>query len=258
MNELKIVVENGKLKSCCTLEEKVVLPENQGIIFVFGDHSFDECKNMNELVLPEGVKEIGVFDISQPFTIWIPDTVEDADCLFINEEKMDSIVCSEKIALKICSGKLGSLAPMSGHRTLLNIKEGAKSYKVLISESYSSTMKLRCSLPSDGENFNFQEYDEILNNNKKYKLVPQERILAILCRLTYPKELEENYKKDYITFICKNIKKAIPVIIEHDDKNMLKLVFEIGAVTDKNKKDVIKMVSESKNDQLMEEIQSWL
>ena len=71
-----------------------------------------------------------------------------------------------------------------------------------------------------------------------------------MYRLRYPIELDASYRDEYIA-ICQNgIKKIISIAIEENDAEAIVLLFKAGAVLEKNKKAMLKLLAASANENI--------
>ena len=102
-----------------------------------------------------------------------------------------------------------------------------------------------------GKDIDYSKYDSfILNGAKRFKLNAEGKLRAAMYRLRYQNELDASYRDEYITICQKGIKKIIPIAIEENDAEVIVLLFKVGAVLEKNKKAILKLLAASSNEKI--------
>ena len=99
-----------------------------------------------------------------------------------------------------------------------------------------------------GEDIDYSKYDSfVINGAKRFKLNAEGKLRAAMYRLRYQNELDASFRDEYLAICQKGIKKIISIAIEENDADAIVLLFKVGAVLEKNKKAVLKLLSASSN-----------
>ncbi|MBU5472412.1 leucine-rich repeat protein [Roseburia sp. MSJ-14] len=83
----------------------------------------------------------------------------------------------------------------------------------------------------------FREYDKLLETGK-YNVDLTTRVEMAAARLSYPIELEENAKKDYILFLKKHLEQAANIFLQSEEQEKLRWLAETF-VTTKEEMDIL-------------------
>lgn len=203
------------------------------------DFSFHNNKSLQKVYLHDRVKSIGykafdtttllIMDVQGKWDLSkIPDTQTELSVVINKRDNHNEI--SEKIIACI-NGKAIQKDP-------------------LYVEAWNSLEELN--LISNGS-IDYNKYDSfILSGSKKFKLSIGGKLRAALYRLIYPVELDSTYKNEYISICQKGIKKLIPIAIEENDPEAIKILFEVGAIPEKDKKSILKLLASTPNDDIKE------
>ena len=98
------------------------------------------------------------------------------------------------------------------------------------------------------EDIDYSKYDSfVINGAKRFKLNAEGKLRAAMYRLRYQNELDASFRDEYLAICQKGIKKIFSIAIEENDADAIVLLFKVGAVLEKNKKAVLKLLSASSN-----------
>ena len=231
-------IENGKLKRFCGLGGHVIVPDTVKCIDTW---AFRDCTTVTGVTLPNGLEKIdeeAFFNTSiQGNSILLPDT--------LIELKNPGFTTNALLRMT-----LDNAAALSGRsfrkiNILLTLRTGQQ--LVLCGNSY-----VKYNLEGFGETgFDWQKYDiNIINNGPEFKMTTPYRYRAMLYRMLDPEGMTNDVRECYIALLTKDAKKIIPIAEEDNEPEFVNLLIDIGAINNKNRKAVIKLLTASENPEI--------
>lgn len=207
-----------------------------------------------KIIIPEGTKELNIHDDKlsidvEKQVIVVPNSVNSILCF----EPFFRIECEKAFLLKCCNGDVeyNGFSASSCSFCLINILD--ENQKLLLPVSSSVKFEFQSSLPTNGEKLDFKAYDIHLAENKSgHKYKQKERLWAMMLRLLYPVELEEDNKNIFVLHLTKNIKKVFSELAEEVDEKVITFLIDLGIINKKNRKSVIEIAEELGNEKWIE------
>lgn len=205
----------GMAFSHCKSLASITLPDS---VTTIGERAFRYCAFLESITLPEGVTTIGkwVFSGCNLQAVILPQR-------FYSELK--HILQDENLGVALKNGENWNFYAYAGKErhyiTTSNM------------EDYVYTGK-------------WSEYDlELINNGPVYKYRAPARLLGMLGRLAEPVELTEENRALHMEYLTKNAKKLVALAESINCPAIVRLMFELGIVNDKNKKALVKLIEAS-------------
>lgn len=221
-------IEADAFNSCIALEQ-VEIPDSVRELC-----GFEDCEKLNPVKIPAKLKKIGNFKGCKKFThLMLPAGVEAPWGGF--EKKM--LIHSAKLFSSPWEpNKQGSNLWAQAPVIFSIGTEEKLEYKILLCEPFE---KLKA-FDKKG-NLNRKTYDALLCG-KDLKLAAPFGTLAMLYRLRWPQELEEERRQLFIAQITKDLKKIAPFVNLCPEDGLISVLEEIGALTAKNKKTILPLM----------------
>lgn len=222
------IIEREAFANCSALEN-VDIPDSVQVLW-----GFVNCEKLNPVKLPARLKKIGRFDGCKKFThLMLPAGVEAPWGGF---DKKLLVHAADLFATpwepKKQDSNLWAQAPV-----IFSIgADGKAEYKVLLCQPFE---KLKA-FDKKG-NLSWKTYDALLCG-KDLKLAAPFGTLAMLYRLRWPQELEEERKAQFTAQVTKDLKKIAPFVNLCPDDGLIAVLEEIGALTAKNKKTILPLM----------------
>lgn len=254
----------------CTSLTSVRIPDN--ITFI-GEDAFFDTPFLNNL--PGDLKRSGryLFNYAgEESNVEIPQGVEViCDCAFAGNEKLTSVVLPKGIAVinpdsfKNCKNLLeykifyrhesGLVPDIPGFGYVFislldqDSRQIGKLFLLDLKKDMPYTEFLRRLM--SGRVNHLSEYDALFSSSDEV-IIRKSR--AALCRLQFPLELEEKYKKEYINFLQNNAQFTISCLIKEGDIAFISLMAEFGLIP----KDGINTLIDQANELSSREILAFL
>ncbi len=239
--------------SVCTSLTDVII--QKGVISI-GSCAFKSCHSLKSMTVPEGVTSIGrraFADCCSLTSVTIPESVTSiGDSAFCGCSSLTSVTIPESVTdigdeafceceLQIVNAAKPLTSKVTGKGSFCLIIPGETPQYL----SYSAKAN-QDNLTDFGSGKNWTAYDlELINNGPKYKYPMHVRLFGALGRLLNPMELSEENHAMFIELLNKNAKKLVPLAEMIGDGELIKALFSIGILDDKNIKAVKKLLAES-------------
>lgn len=259
----------------CTALEEIILPDT---VTKISQRAFGGCTALSRINLPMGLKTIEADAFNSCIAleqVEIPDSVREL-CGFVDCEKLEPVKIPAKLKkignfrgckkfthlmlpagveapwggfdkkMLIHSAKLFS-SPWEPNKQDSNLwaqapvifsigTDGKLEYKILLCYPFE---KLK-TFDKKG-NLNWKTYDALLCG-KDLKLATPFGTLAMLYRLRWPQELEEERRQLFIAQITKDLKKVAPFVNLCPEDGLIGVLEENGILTAKNKKTILPLM----------------
>lgn len=242
-------IESEAFRNCGKLE-KIRIPEG---VQQLGSSAFSACTSLSELSLPESLKTIpqgmayectalkrvrmsqkllaveggAFYGCSRLSYLLIPETIR----------KMDSVI--SKSAIFVPKLTFDSYRAATQSRYWAN---GSALYTMALPQIPAFRILLNDKIGNfvfdKKNNFSMTAYDSVLEANDA-KLSASLQALAMLYRLKFPAELTAVRKTAFTAVVCKQVKKIAPYISAVPEDDLITLLENIGAVTQKTKKSIL-------------------
>lgn len=105
----------------------------------------------------------------------------------------------------------------------------------------------------DGNVFDFVEYDSLFETITKSK----DKILVATDRLKSAIQLVPLYREKYLTYLRRNAKKAVEVVVEFDDLSGLNTLAELNVFTGKNIDSIIELANKAKKPEILSYLMNY-
>jgi hypothetical protein len=226
-------------------EPNVFLPDGINII---GNQAFSNNTKLISLIISEGVTEIckGSFEnCSNLSSIFIPESVATIESgAFQNCNNLKSVIISSE-GLNICPGMFSSKAQIRiyfPHKTrpFSFFTDGLFERQTLFDHSNKLIENLlgfaKANYPLEPKLMKLCEYGMINNLSQYDSLVFAMNSIVIwkvyiaICRLEYPIELNEEYRKKYIYYLKNNADLFMPEFINDGDIESISILAENLAI----------------------------
>lgn len=194
--------------SACENLEKINIPARLKKI-----GNFDGCKKITSLILPKGV-ELPYFGFGKKMLIHYTATFERP---WQAKEKNPRLWSETPVVLTIGTGD-------------------TVAYKILLCDKFEKLVAF-----DKKGNLSWKTYDALLCGSD-LKLAAPFGSLAMLYRLRWPQELEEGRRELFIAQVTKDIKKLAPYVNLVPGDGLIKVLEQIGALTEKNKKTLLPLM----------------
>lgn len=212
----------------CTLMEEIVIPDS-----VSAFDGFSNCTSLKRINLPAAVKEFSSNAFFKckalPFLRIPVNTTPGSPYCFL----MSTLLVMEKHFSAPSAAIVDDTIRFLTATTLLTIDGNVPCRMVFVPRQNMGSSRMH--------SFSWSIYDDSLVCNS-VKLPVTLQTLAMLCRLRWPVELPENVRSIYTENVCKNVKKIAPYVTLFSQDSMIPLLEEIGALTDKNRKNLMPLM----------------
>jgi hypothetical protein len=201
-----------------------VIPESVNAI---GEQAFWFCRNLTYLVIPRGIKQIGVEVFYQCYRLELGVYYhhEPSAHLSIRGYRNKYIYLLNEKQQKI--GKIYYLD--EGYWGLLKQHTQAE-----IEEEFASRLM-------SGLVDHLSEYDALFSSSNEIVI---RKARSAICRLEYPLELLDKYKKEYTNYLSKNSELIIPFMIKKGDIAFIGTMVNLGAIPSENISDYVDLANE--------------
>lgn len=196
------------------------------------------------VVLPDDISEIctGAFVCSIVKEVHIPSSVTT-----IGEEAF--VGCSQLVRLSV-----GFAEPENGANfAIIYIPENKMNQYDYSGEDIRNQYLDCIRVNSSGSVFDFVKYDSLFETIKTSK----DKILVATDRLKSAIQLVPLYRDKYLTYLRKNAKKAVEVVVEFDDLSGLNTLAELDVFTGKNIDDVIELANKAKKPEILSYLMNY-
>ena len=198
-----------------------------------GVRAFERCRSLKSIMIPEGVISIckgAFFECRSLTSVTIPESVTDIGDEAFCECELQIVNAAKPLTSKV-TGK-GSFCLIIPGETPQYLSYSAKTNQDNLTDFWAGR--------------NWVAYDlELINNGPKYKYPMHVRLFGALGRLLNPVELSEENHAMFIELLNKNAKKLVPLAEMLGDGELIKAIFSLGILDDKNIKAVKKLLAES-------------
>lgn len=222
-------INNSAFQDCSSLKRVTI----SGNVTTIDFNAFQNCTSLTDVTIPEGVTKIGdeaFSGCSRLTNITIPESVEDIGYGAFERCGLQTVYSSKPLT---------SEATRKSSFCLLILGEATQHL------AYSSKV-YEDNLTDFGSGKDWTAYDlELINNGPKYKYPMHVRLFGALGRLLNPMELSEENHTMFIELLNKNAKKLVPLAEMLGDGELIKAIFSLGILDDKNIKTVKKLLTES-------------
>lgn len=228
--------------------------EIPGSVREIGDEAFNGCTSLSQVNIEEGVKVIGngTFEnCSSLLGIQIPSSVTEIGLgAFWNCKSLTFLVIPKGIkvigeeAFTRCEGlEIGIYyhhdpsepSYTQGLRNkyvyLLNGVNQRIGKLYILDEKTSKPEEEFSSRLISGLVNNLSEYDAIFSSIDE---IVMRKSRSALCRIEYPLELLDEYKKSYITYLKKHAAMLVPFLIEKGDIASISILARVGVIPQEN------------------------
>jgi hypothetical protein len=242
-NEVEIIGPNAFEN--CSQVTSVDIPGNVTIIAYF---AFLNCKNLVSVVICEGVRLIsnGAFAGCTNLTsINLPIGVRD-----IYEDVFDG--CNRLEINLYYNHKLSEPSFMKGLRNqyinLLDEENRRIGKLFILDEKTNNPDKEFSSRLMSGQINNLSEYDAIFPFIDEIVI---RKARAALCRLEYPLELLDEYKKGYINYLLQHVDLIIPFMIKVGDVTSISTLANVSAIPTENINNYIETTNKNSQTEIL-------
>ena len=188
---------------CCSTLSSIHIPDS---VIEIDWEAFSGCNRLTSVVIPKGVKKIewDAFRGCKEISIHYHHE--------ISEPSSIRGLCNKYI-------------------NLLDEKNRPIGKLFILDEKKDNTEKEFASRLMSGMVKHLSEYDELFSSSEEIVI---RKVRAAICRLEYPLELLDEYKKKYITYLHRNAAIIIPVLINVGDITTISMLAGVGAIPPEN------------------------
>lgn len=221
-----------------------------------GGGAFCGCTNLASVTIPSSVISIGnsaFFGCTNLTNVTIPgNVISIGNSAFYNCSNLTSVTIQayvKSIGARAFSGC--PLQIVSSPQTLTSRTADNRSFGLILTGEKAEYRAYSAKTDTDNVSefvvkASWTAYDlELINNGPKYKYSLPARLLGALGRLLNPVELSEENRAMFIELLNKNAKKLVPLAEMLGDGELIKALFSLGILEDKNIKAVKKLLAES-------------
>jgi hypothetical protein len=236
-------------------EQNIILPDD---IEVIGENAFAECVNLISVKLPDRLKTIEAYAFANCISLTslnLPDSMNGIGWgAFWSCNKLPFLIIPKGIksideAFQWCEElEIGiyyhhvSSEPSSiqgfwnKYIHLLDDEEKRIGKLFILDENTDNPGFEFVSRLLSGVVMNLSEYDELFSSIADIVI---KKASAAICRLEYPLELLDKYKKGYITYLKKHAALLLPYLIKIGDVNAINIFGKVDAIPQENLCDYI-------------------
>lgn len=216
-------------------------------------YTFQRCTALQQIRLPAALKKLPrsmVYGCTALKQITLPETIEEieygtlAECtnlayvrIPVAVKKWNTEIAKNSVFVPEASfGDYNEVRKgifwQYGTALYTMAPEGQTPYRILLNE------KMGKFVFGKRGGFSLKTYDSVLAANEA-KLPAGILALAMLYRLRFPVELAEDRRAAFTETVCKQVKKVAPYINARPEDDLMAVLEQIGAVTEKTKKNIL-------------------